>query len=114
MSAVLSAHADVQAKKREAMPLFSAAVCRSARQAVENPLLDVIHRTNTRDTDIGRRLVAALIGQLLVEIHQRTGLRLVNLEALAHGFLAVIIALYQIFTGDIVLASDFRRVVLEV
>src|SRR5690606_1265124 len=114
MYAVLSARADAQAKKREAMPLFSAARCGSASQAVKNPLPDIVHRADARDTDIGRGLVAALICQLLVKVDQRTSLRLVYLKTLAHGFLAVAIALNQAFTGAIVLAVNIRRVVLEV
>ena len=52
--------------------------------------------------------------QLLVEIHQRFGLRVVDRQAMTHGFFGVVLALYQLFTGDVVYASHFRRVVDDV
>jgi hypothetical protein len=52
--------------------------------------------------------------QLLVEVHQRLGLAVVDRQAMTHGFFLVVVALDQVFTGDVVLAFHFRRVVLNV
>ncbi len=55
--------------------------------------------------------VAAQLGVIL---DQRLRLRVVDLEALAHGFLAVVDALDQVLARDVVLPGHARRVVAKV
>src|SRR5690606_23706447 len=50
----------------------------------------------------------------LVEVDQRRGLRMIDLEPLAHGIFMIITALYQWFTRDVVDASLLRWIVLHV
>lgn len=52
--------------------------------------------------------------QLLVEVDQRLGLRMVDRQAVTHGLFLVVLALDQLFAGNVVLAGDLRRVVLGV
>jgi hypothetical protein len=49
-----------------------------------------------------------------VVLDQRLGLRVIDVEALLDGFFLVVVALHQVFAGDVVLALDLGRVVLDV
>jgi len=71
-------------------------------QRVEGPLADGLDRTGSSDTAVLRCPGTALGSPGRVVIHQRPGLRLINLQALAHGFLAVVITLDQRLAGDII------------
>src|SRR5690606_30407837 len=64
--------------------------------------------------DTGALGLAVGGGQLLVEVHQRFGLGVVDLQTLAHGLFLVVLTLDQLFAGHIVLAGLLRRIVLQV
>src|SRR5690606_33061171 len=64
--------------------------------------------------DTGALGLAVGGGQLLVEVHQRLGLGVVDLQTLAYGLFLVVLTLDQLFTGHIVLAGLLRRIVFQV
>src|SRR5690606_11335485 len=73
---------------------------------------NLFHRTNPLDPAVLRRTFGSR--QVLVEIHQRLGLRMVDRQTMTHGLFLVVITLDQLFTGFIILARDLRRLVLGV
>ena len=78
-------------------------------QSVQYSAADIIHGANTGHTHVAGRLGIVFLGQILVEVHQRTGLRLIHFQTLADGFFLVVITLNQFFTGFIVLVVFLRR-----
>src|SRR3990167_80805 len=73
---------------------------------------DLVDRTNTGNGAVLRRAFSG--GELLVEVHQRLGLRVVDRQAMTHGFFFVVVALDQRFAGFVVNTGDFRRIVFGV
>ncbi len=66
---------------------------------------DGIHRTHALDAAALRRALGG--AQLLVEIHQRLGLGMIEVQTLANGGFAVVFALYQRLAGQVVGVGAF-------
>src|SRR4051812_12562405 len=71
-------------------------------QRSEDALLDLFNAPCAGDPAAARRLRIAGRRPLCVIIDERTGLRAIDLEALAHRFLAVVIAQDQRLSGHVV------------
>ena len=94
----------------------SARVCWSSEtdsvQRADNLGSDLLYAADTFNLGaLGRALGCR---QALVKLDQRLGLGVVDLQALAYGLFLVVITLDQVFTGNVVLASHLRRVVINV
>src|SRR5437763_6420098 len=76
----------------------------------EGALLDLLDRAEAGDLAVLRRAGFVRRGQAPVVTDQRAGLFAIDLEPMAHGFFAVVVALHQRLAGEIVLAFDFRPV----
>src|SRR6478609_8380187 len=75
---------------------------------------DLFDRAEPRDLAIFGRPRIPGRGQLAVVVDEGPSLRAVNLEALADGFLAVVVALHQHLAGRVVAPVDLRRIELDV
>src|SRR5687768_11641737 len=75
---------------------------------------DVLDRADARDPAVLRRPRIAGGGPVAVVVHQRPRLRAVDLEALLHRLLAVVLALHERLAGDIVVPFVPRRVESDV
>src|SRR3990172_6919522 len=83
-------------------------------QSADRPVADVLDAALARDPAEFRRLDGIGRGPAAVELLQRPGLRQVDLQSLAHGLLAVVVALHQRLAGHVVLALHLRRVEFHV
>src|SRR6185503_1991135 len=73
-----------------------------------------LHAAHAVDLAIsGRARIAAFLPAGVIR-NQRPRLAAIHVEALLHGFFAVVGALDQVLAGDVVLARHARRVVLDV
>ena len=82
--------------------------------AASTRLRDLVDRADAGDLAVLRRLRIARGGPVPVVVDQRPRLRAIDLEALPHRLLAVVVALDQRLAGDVVLALDLRRIELDV
>src|SRR5512145_3374780 len=76
-------------------------------QRGESPRAHLFHRAETGDAAVLHRL-------LPIVRNERTRLLAIDLEALAHGVLAVVVALHERLAGQIVPAGAFRWIVFLV
>src|SRR4029079_15407861 len=83
-------------------------------QSSEGPALDRLDAPDTRNAQAARRLGIAARRPLAEILDQRACRRAVHLQALAHGFLAIVLALDQRLSGRIVASRDLRRIELDV
>src|SRR5690242_18340823 len=67
---------------------------------------DLVHRPEAGDPAVPGRPLGPRGGPLAVVVDERPGLRAIDLEALAHGLLAVVVALHQHLAGLVVAAVD--------
>src|SRR5690606_39352499 len=82
----------------------------SLLERIERASGDLLDAAEPRDPAVGRRggIAAALPGAEVLD--QRARLRVVDGQSLAHGLLAVVVALGQRLAGDVVAVGDFRRI----
>src|SRR5260221_3790482 len=80
----------------------------------EGALLDLLDRAEAGDPAELRRAGFTRRAPACVVTDERTGLLAVHLEAMPHGFFAVVVALHQRLAGDVVVAFALRRVELHV
>src|SRR5881398_1492787 len=83
-------------------------------QRRENAVPYIFHCTFAGELEVPRRTRLAGRGKVRVVIDERFGLRVIVLDAFGYGLLAVIRALHERFTRDIVLASHFRWIEVDV
>src|SRR5258708_4486485 len=80
----------------------------------EGAPLDLLDRAEAGDLAELRRAGFARRAPACVVTDERTGLLAVHLEAMAHRFFAVVVALHQRLAGEVVVACALGRVELHV
>src|SRR5256886_15943643 len=75
----------------------------------ESALLDLLDRAQSGDLAVLRRLRIVRRGPACVVTNERAGLLAVHLEAMPHGFFAIVVTLHQRLAGDVVAALLLRR-----
>src|SRR5258706_16250313 len=94
------------------VPLRRGAILSGQRS--EGPSLDLLDATRAGDRAAARRLRIGRSRPLAVVLDERPRLRAVDLEPLANGVLAIVIALHQRLAGKGVASLDLRRIELHV
>src|SRR5882672_6371398 len=79
-------------------------------QCGERARADLLDRSLAQNLAVARRVRVALRRPLRIIVDQRPGLLLVDLQALSHRFLLVVLALHQGLARQIVLARHFRGI----
>src|SRR5690606_3234457 len=86
----------------------------SGGERLERAIGDLLDAAHAADGAVFRRGGGLGTGPLAVVVHQRAGLRAVDLQALLDGLFLVVVALDQRLAGHVVAAFGLGRVELDV